>query len=55
MGPIEPLFAILTDFLTSCFTFSADQNTKGNVGKEVKHVEESQRNGHHSSEEHQQA
>ena len=32
-----------------------DQNTKSNVGKEVKHVEESQRNGHHlSDEQHQQ-
>ena len=35
--------------------FFPDQNTKSNVGKEVKHVEESQRNGHHlSDEQHQQ-
>ena len=35
--------------------FFSDQNTKSNVGKEVKHVEESQRNGHHlSDEQHQQ-
>ena len=36
-------------------TFFPDQNTKSNAGKEVKHVEESQRNGHHlSDEQHQQ-